>query len=148
MSKKVWEDVRLEAEELANYDQPLDITGSDIDGKMIDLAKNNAIEAGFADLINFKQRQLRDFTTSSKDGVMIGNPPYGERIGEKETIEDMIQDMGRIMDSYPSWSVYMLSSMADFETLYGRKATKKRKLFNGFIETNYYQYWGIKLPRE
>lgn len=148
MSKKIWEDVRLEAEELANYDQPLDITGSDIDARMIDVAKNNAIEAGFADLIHFKQRQLRDFTTSSLDGVMIGNPPYGERIGEKETIEDMIHDMGRIMDSYPTWSVYMLSSMADFETLYGRKATKKRKLFNGFIETYYYQYWGKKSPRE
>ena len=122
--------------------------GTDLDPRMIEVAKKNAIEAGFADLIQFKQRQLRDFTTTSVDGVMIGNPPYGERIGEKEVIEEMIDDMGRIMDSYPTWSVYMLSSMADFESNYGRKATKKRKLFNGFIETNYYQYWGIKKPRQ
>ncbi|MET0787239.1 MAG: class I SAM-dependent RNA methyltransferase, partial [Paenisporosarcina sp.] len=148
MSKKIWDEVRLEAEDLADYDQHLDITGTDIDPRMIDIAKNNAIEAGFSDIINFKQRQLRDFTTSSTDGVMIGNPPYGERIGEKEVIEEMIRDMGRMMDDHPTWSVYMLSSMADFESLYGRKATKKRKLFNGFIETNYYQYWGRKLPRD
>jgi putative N6-adenine-specific DNA methylase len=147
MPKKIWEEVRLEAEEAANYDQDLDIMGTDLDPRMIEVAKKNAIEAGFADLIQFKQRQLRDFTTTSLDGVMIGNPPYGERIGEKEVIEEMIDDMGRIMDSYPTWSVYMLSSMADFESNYGRKATKKRKLFNGFIETNYYQYWGIKKPR-
>lgn len=148
MSKSIWDEVRLEAEDLAKYNQPLDITGSDIDHRMIDIASNNAIEAGFADLINWKQRQLRDFSSTSLDGVMIGNPPYGERIGEKELIEEMIGDLGRVMDAHPSWSVYMLSSMADFETLYGRRATKKRKLFNGFIETNYYQYWGIKKPRE
>lgn len=148
MSKSIWDEVRLEAEDLAKYDQPLDITGSDIDSRMVEIASNNAIEAGFADLINWKQRQLKDFSSTSLDGVMIGNPPYGERIGEKELIEDMIGDLGRVMDAHPSWSVYMLSSMAGFEKLYGRKATKKRKLFNGFIETNYYQYWGIKKPRE
>lgn len=148
MPKKVWDEVRQEAEELANYDQPLNIIGSDIDPRMIQIASNNAIEAGFADLIQFKQMQFRDFTTNEFDGVMIGNPPYGERIGEKEVIEDMVRDMGRIMDKHPTWSVYMLSSMGNFESLYGRKATKKRKLFNGFIETNYYQYWGMKKPRE
>jgi len=148
MSEKIWDDVRLEAEDLAKYDQQLDITGSDLDPRMINIASNNAVEAGFADLIHWKQRQLRDFWSPSLDGVMIGNPPYGERIGEKEVIEETIGDLGQIMDKHPSWSVYMLSSMSNFENLYGRRATKKRKLFNGFIETNYYQYWGIKKPRE
>lgn len=147
MSKTIWDEVRQEAEDLAKYDQPLDITGTDIDPRMIEIATNNAIEAGFADLIKFKQRQVRDFTTTSLDGVMIGNPPYGERIGEKEVIEQMVQDMGRIMDKHPTWSVYMLSSMEKFEEHYGRRATKKRKLFNGFIQTEYYQYWGQKSPR-
>ncbi|WP_017380652.1 THUMP domain-containing class I SAM-dependent RNA methyltransferase [Paenisporosarcina sp. TG-14] len=148
MSKKIWDEVRIEAEDLAKYDQPLDITGSDIDPRMVDIAKKNAIEAGFSDLIQWKQRPLRDFTTTSLDGVMIGNPPYGERIGDIDVIGDMIDDLGRIMDAHPSWSVYMLSSMEDFETLYGRRATKKRKLFNGFIQTEYYQYWGRKSPRD
>jgi len=147
MSKKIWDEVRLEAEDLANYDQHLDITGTDIDPRMIEVASNNAIEAGFADLIHWKQRQLRDFTTTSLDGVMIGNPPYGERIGEKEDIEQMVQDMGRMMENHPTWSVYMLSSMEKFEEHFGRRATKKRKLFNGFIQTEFYQYWGQKSTR-
>ncbi|MBK3496776.1 class I SAM-dependent RNA methyltransferase [Viridibacillus sp. YIM B01967] len=147
MKQQIWNDVRMEAEDVANYDQPLEIIGSDIDHRMIQIAKNNAVEAGFADLITWKQMQVRDFTTFSTDGVMIGNPPYGERIGEVEVIEQMIQDIGNNMAKFPSWSVYMLSSMEDFETLYGRKATKKRKLFNGFIRTDYYQFWGQRTPR-
>ena len=142
MPQKIWDDVRNEAEDLADYDQHLEIIGSDIDHKMIQIAEQNSFESGFADLISFKQMQASDFTTNLMDGVMIGNPPYGERIGEVEEIEKAISDLGHLMENYSSWSVYMLSSMENFENLYGRKATKKRKLFNGFIRTDYYQFWG------
>ncbi|MFF2752732.1 class I SAM-dependent RNA methyltransferase [Psychrobacillus sp. NPDC058041] len=142
MPKTIWEDVREEAESLANYDQDLQIIGSDIDHKMVQVAEKNAFESGFADIIKFKQMQATDFSTTLTDGVMIGNPPYGERIGEVEEIEKLISDLGYIMEKYPSWSVYMLSSMENFEQLYGKRATKKRKLFNGFIRTDYYQFWG------
>ncbi len=142
MPAKVWDAARIEAEDLADYDQPLQIFGSDIDHKMVEIAKQNAMESGFGELINFKQMQASDFTTDLTDGVMIGNPPYGERIGEVEVIEKVIQDLGSVMEQYPTWSVYMLSSMENFEALYGKKATKKRKLFNGFIRTDYYQFWG------
>lgn len=142
MPKTIWEDVRNEAEDLANYDQELQIIGSDIDHKMIQIAQQNAFESGFSDIVTFKQMQANDFSTTLTDGVMIGNPPYGERIGEVEVIEKVISDLGYIMGKYPSWSVYMLSSMENFEQLYGKKATKKRKLFNGFIRTDYYQFWG------
>lgn len=144
IKSSIWNDVRMEVEDVANYDQPLQIFGSDIDHRMVEIAQSNAREAGFADLVSFKQMQVTDFTTSLSDGVMIGNPPYGERIGEKETIEKMVQDMGKMMNKYPTWSVYMLSSMENFEELYGKRATKKRKLFNGFIKTDYYQFWGKK----
>ena len=142
MPKTIWDDVRNEAEDLADYEQKLEIIGSDIDHKMIQIAEQNAFESGFADIISFKQMQASDFSTNLTDGVMIGNPPYGERIGEIEEIEKVISDLGHTMETYPSWSVYMLSSMENFENLYGRKATKKRKLFNGFIRTDYYQFWG------
>lgn len=142
MPKTIWDEVRNEAENLANYDQELQIIGTDIDHKMIQIAEQNAFESGFADLITFKQMQASDFSTSLTDGVMIGNPPYGERIGEIEEIEQVISDLGHLMSKYPSWSVYMLSSMENFENAYGSKATKKRKLFNGFIRTDYYQFWG------
>ncbi|PSL41939.1 putative N6-adenine-specific DNA methylase [Planomicrobium soli] len=139
---QLWEDARNEADELANYDQPLNILGTDIDHRMVKIAEENAREAGFADLILFKQRQAKDFTTQEENGVVIGNPPYGERIGEIEVIQEMIQDMGRVFSKHPTWSVYMLSSMEKFETLYGQPATKKRKLFNGFIRTDLFQFWG------
>ncbi|WP_391121853.1 THUMP domain-containing class I SAM-dependent RNA methyltransferase [Psychrobacillus sp. L3] len=142
MPKTIWETVREEAEALANYNQELQIIGSDIDHKMIQIAEQNAFESGFADILTFKQMQARDFSTTLTDGVMIGNPPYGERIGEVEEIEKLISDLGYAMEKYPSWSVYMLSSMENFEQLYGKRTTKKRKLFNGFIRTDYYQFWG------
>ncbi len=148
MKAQIWDAVRDEAESLANYDQPLEIVGSDIDHRMVSIAQENATEAGFGELITFKQMQARDFTTQLTDGVMIGNPPYGERIGDVEVVEQVIRDLGQVMKNYPTWSVYMLSSMKNFEELYGRQATKKRKLFNGFIETNYYQFWGQKSKRD
>lgn len=148
MPKKVWEEVRIEADDLANYDQELMIMGSDIDHRMINIAQENALEAGFADIITFKQMQATDFTTKLTDGVIISNPPYGERIGEKEEIEKVIKQLGKVMENYPTWSVYMLSSMENFEQVYGKKATKKRKLFNGFIRTDFYQFWGQKSDRQ
>ncbi|KOS69019.1 RNA methyltransferase [Lysinibacillus contaminans] len=148
MKAKIWDAVRDEAESIANYDQPIEIIGSDIDHRMVSIAQENAREAGFGDIITFKQMQARDFTTILTDGVMIGNPPYGERIGEVEAIEQVIRDLGQVMKNHPTWSVYMLSSMKNFEELYGRQSTKKRKLFNGFIETNYYQFWGQKSKRD
>jgi putative N6-adenine-specific DNA methylase len=148
MKAKIWDAVRDEADSLANYDQPLEIFGSDIDHRMVSIAQENALEAGFGDMITFKQMQARDFTTQLTDGVMIGNPPYGERIGDIEVVEQVIRDLGKVMKNYPTWSVYMLSSMKNFEELYGRQTTKKRKLFNGFIETNYYQFWGQKSKRD
>lgn len=144
MNASVWEDVRAHADSVADYDVELDITGTDIDHRMIKIAEDNAAEAGFADLIRFKQMQAADFTTDRVNGIMASNPPYGERIGEVEEVEQVIRGLGQVMKQYPTWSVYMLSSMENFEELYGRQATKKRKLFNGFIRTDYYQFWGQK----
>ncbi|MGN7386588.1 THUMP domain-containing class I SAM-dependent RNA methyltransferase [Sporosarcina sp. SAFN-015] len=142
IDQAIWDRIREEAEDVAKYDQPLDITGFDVDPKMIKIAQQNAVEAGFMDLIKFEQRDVKDLTVEGLNGVLVGNPPYGERLGEIEEAEELARVIGHIMDRYPSWSVYMLSSLENFETMYGKKATKKRKLFNGFIRTDFYQYWG------
>jgi len=138
----LWEDAFNEAEEAANYDQPLDITGFDIDGRLLDIAKENAMEAGLGELITWKQMQVKDFRPQSANGYIVGNPPYGERMGDKEQVEQMYKDFGGVMKDCPSWSVYIITSHPNFEKLYGKEATKKRKLFNGFIQTDYYQYFG------
>ncbi|UAC47033.1 class I SAM-dependent RNA methyltransferase [Bacillus aquiflavi] len=148
LKAEVWGEARAEMEELAKYDQPLSIIGSDIDHRMVKIASENAAEAGLGDLISFKQMQVTDFTTNDDYGVIVGNPPYGERLGEKSLVEQMYREMGKTFSLLETWSVYILTSHEQFEELYGKQATKKRKLFNGFIKTDYYQFWGERPPRE
>lgn len=142
MSEDLWEKVRLEADEAANYDIELDIAGYDIDHKMIEIAKENAMGAGLAHSITFKQMQVADFTTDKKFGIMISNPPYGERLGDKEKANQIYRDMGEAFRPHETWSKYIITSDLDFEEHYGEKATKKRKLYNGYLRTDYFQYWG------
>jgi putative N6-adenine-specific DNA methylase len=147
MPANVWEQARNEAEDLAKYDQSLDIIGTDIDHRMVKIAQDNAFEAGFGDVIQFKQMRVQDLTTKKEYGVLVGNPPYGERLGEKNEVEHMYREMGKAFSSLDTWSIYILTSNEQFEEFYGKPATKKRKLFNGFIRTDLYQYWGKKQPR-
>ncbi|MFD2925765.1 THUMP domain-containing class I SAM-dependent RNA methyltransferase [Halobacillus naozhouensis] len=140
-----WDQAFEEAEDFAKYDQPLDITGSDISHDMIQISQNNAIEAGLGDLVEWKQMQVKDFRPKQENGYVVSNPPYGERMGERPEVEEMYRDLGMIMRDYPSWSTYILTSHENFESIYGKKSTKKRKLFNGFIKTDYYQYFGRKV---
>ncbi|MGE7764801.1 THUMP domain-containing class I SAM-dependent RNA methyltransferase [Peribacillus sp. NPDC096540] len=148
MDNKVWDEARIEAEDLANYDQYLDITGCDIDHRMVEISKANSFEAGLGDLVEFKQMQVRDISTRKEYGVIVGNPPYGERLGEKKAVEQMYKEMGQAFKKLDTWSVYMITSNPDFEQYYGKPATKKRKLFNGFIRADLYQYWGKRPPKQ
>ncbi|WP_077358119.1 THUMP domain-containing class I SAM-dependent RNA methyltransferase [Virgibacillus halodenitrificans] len=145
IKNKYWQEAFEEAEDRANYDQKLDIIGSDIDHKLIGIANDNAIEAGLGDLISWKQMQVKDLFIRKDNGYIIGNPPYGQRLGDKETVADIYRNLGLIMRNHPSWSVYILTAYEEFEKEYGQKSTKKRKLFNGFIRTDFYQYFGNKI---
>ncbi|MCA0970391.1 class I SAM-dependent RNA methyltransferase [Halobacillus litoralis] len=145
IGQELWDEAFREAEEKADYDQPLQITGSDIDPQLIKIAENNALEAGLGDLVTWKQMQASDLKPKMDNGYIVTNPPYGERLNERDEVEAMYRDLGVIMRDYPSWSVYVLTSHEQFESFYGKKATKKRKLFNGFIKTDYYQYFGKKI---
>ncbi len=135
------EEVKDEAWDLANFDQALDITGTDIDHRMIDMAIENARGAGLSQNINFKQMQLADFTTDKKGGVIVANPPYGERLNDEEEVLELYRQMGEIFRPLESWSKYILTSHLGFEKFYGEKATKRRKLYNGRLRTDYFQYW-------
>ena len=145
---KFWDEALTEAEDLANYDQPLDVMGSDISHKMIEAATENALEAGLSDLITWKQMQVSDLTIHKENGYVVSNPPYGERLNERDEVIQMYKDLGQVMKDHPSWSVYIITAFETFEKQYGQQATKKRKLFNGFIQTNYYQYFGKKIKGE
>lgn len=114
----------------------------------MEISKANALEVGLGDIITFKQMQLRDFHSDQEYGVIVGNPPYGERIGDRDKVEQLYQEMGATFKHLPTWSIYILTSHPSFEKLYGKKATKKRKLFNGFLRTDFYQYWGPRPPKK
>ncbi|AYW51430.1 MAG: class I SAM-dependent RNA methyltransferase [Tetragenococcus halophilus] len=139
---EIFEQVRNEAEQAADYDIELDITGFDINGEMIDIARANADELGLGDSITFKQQALKDFSTEKEGGVIVANPPYGERLGEEDSARKLYKEMGEVFKPLITWSKYILTSDLAFEDFYGQKATKKRKLYNGSLRTDLFQYWG------
>ena len=147
-SDEVMEQVRQEAEDVAEYDKVLDISGFDISGPMIDVAQKNAEEIGLGDSIVFKQQAVKDFKTEKEYGVIVANPPYGERLGEAESVRVLYRQMGQVFKPLTTWSKYILTSDLQFEEFYGAKATKKRKLYNGALRTDFFQYWGTRPPRK
>ena len=144
----VFDKVRSVADEAADYDIELDIAGSDINGRMIEIAQANAEEIGLGDSIQFKQQAVKDFKTEKEYGVIVANPPYGERLCEEEQVRVLYREMGEVFRPLKTWSKYILTSDLAFEEFYGAKATKKRKLYNGAIRTGLFQYWGERPPRK
>ncbi|HJA40004.1 MAG TPA: class I SAM-dependent RNA methyltransferase [Firmicutes bacterium] len=148
--KKIWDEVRAQADEKATYDKEIQVYGYDRDGRMIEIAKQNALEAGLSDLITFKQMRVEDFYEKRGYGTAVTNPPYGERLGERQEVKQLYQVLGQVFsqEALNTWSLYLLTSYENFEVCFGKKATKKRKLFNGFIRTDLYQYYGPKPKKQ
>lgn len=144
VKQKWWDRALEEAEDVANYDQSLQIVGSDIAHNMIKISQANAIEAGLGELIEWKQMQVSDLVLKEENGYIISNPPYGLRLGETKEIRHLYEAIGKLIQLNPSWSIYILTAFENAEAYLGKKATKKRKLFNGFVRTDYYQYYGQK----
>lgn len=143
--KKLSDEVRDAAEAQADYDRTLDIEGFDIDENMVDIARENAKHAGLSQDITFKQLAAKDWTTDKLNGVLVTNPPYGERLGELEAARELYEQMGTVYRNLPSWSKYILTSDLEFEKSFGEKATKRRKLYNGALRVDYFQYWGKRV---
>ncbi|HCA7410761.1 TPA: class I SAM-dependent RNA methyltransferase [Staphylococcus pseudintermedius] len=143
--KGLYDQKRAEADELADYDKEIEIYASDIDPEMVEIAQRNADEVGVGDIIRFEVKDVNTLTINHDGPIgLIGNPPYGERIGDRAEVEEMYRNLGILMQNHPNLSLYIMTSNKEFEYLANRKATKRRKLFNGYIETTYYQYWANK----
>ena len=145
VDKDIVKQAREQAQAAIKKDVDLDISGYDIDGSMIEIAKENAVQAGVQDIVNFKQMAVKDFKTDRINGVIVANPPYGERLSDKEHVHQLYQQMGKLYQPLTSWSKYILTSDLQFEQFYGTKATKRRKLYNGSLRTDFFQYWGKKI---
>lgn len=128
-----------------NYDEKLEILASDVSHKAIQIAKANAEILGLDEDISFFQKDIRDLDLPDDYGVIITNPPYGERIG-KEDVDELNKELGELARSLKAWSYYIITANENFEKNFGKKADRNRKLYNGRLKTYYYQYYAPK-PR-
>lgn len=144
--KDLWQRAREEARDLARWDRKLSILGTDIDGKVLSMAKYHARRAGVKEHTRFLELPVSKVRTSHEYGCIICNPPYGERLGDREKAEQIYREMGRAFAPLETWSIYVLTAHQGFEKYYGRRADRKRKLYNGRIRCDYYQYFGPRPP--
>ncbi len=141
------EAVQKEAESKIDYDITLRIAASDIDFFAVKQAKENAQLAGVASDITFQKLDFKATSSRYKYGSIVTNPPYGERLCDEKEVIRLYKDMGIHFKSFDTWSVYLITSFEKFENCYGTKAHKKRKLYNGMLKCNLYQYFGPKPPK-
>ncbi len=144
ISRKEWYACMDEAAELVDFSQMPDIQGYDIDDEMVRIARENAKLAGVEQYIHFQSRGIEALSHPKKYGFIITNPPYGERLEDKNTIASIYRTLGERYRQLDSWSLYMITSYEDAQQMIGRKADKNRKIYNGMLKTYYYQFMGPK----
>lgn len=144
--KKEWYEAVTEANDMVNTNIETDIQGYDLD--VIKIARRNAENAGVANLIHFQQRDVAKLSHPKKYGFIITNPPYGERLEEKEALPAIYSALGRQFAQLDSWSAYVITSYQDIEKYFGRKADKNRKIYNGMLKTYFYSFIGPKPPKK
>mgnify|MGYP001042074732 CR=1 FL=1 len=146
IKKEYWSEARKEAFQQIDNKSKLHILGCDTDKRSILRARDNAANLGLDEDIAFFIKDMRDVDLHDEYGVVITNPPYGERMGEKEEIHELYRDFGEKFRQLETWSIYVITSEESFEKIYGKKANRKRKLYNGRIKVDYYQYYGPRPP--
>lgn len=148
LPEEFWNKARQEAHDLIRHDQELQISGTDIDPEVLSLARYHVKQAGLDGLIHLQQLPFAELRNSHRYGCVICNPPYGERLGELSEVEKLYTEMKTVFKPLDTWSFYILTSHPHFEKLFGRPADRKRKLYNGRIECQYYQFFGPRPPRQ
>lgn len=145
-ARKNWYRAMDEAAAMVNMEEETDIQGYDIDDKMVAVARENARLAGVEDMIHFQRRSVENLSHPKKYGFIITNPPYGERLEDKETLPAIYRTLGERYMALDSWSMYVISAYGQAEQDIGRKADKNRKIYNGMMKTYFYQFMGPKPP--
>nr|WP_296472274.1 class I SAM-dependent RNA methyltransferase [uncultured Acetatifactor sp.] len=147
VDKGRWQDAQEEAEDLVNLEIETDIQGYDIDDHMVEIARENAKRAGVEKLIHFQRRDVAQLSHPKKYGFIITNPPYGERLRDKEEMPGLYRTIGERFRLLDTWSMYLISAYEGAERDIGRKADRNRKIYNGMMKAYYYQFLGPKPPR-
>lgn len=146
IAKKYWYGAVTEANDLLDDTAKTDIQGYDIDPSMVKAARENARDAGVDHMIHFQARAVSELNHPKKYGFLFANPPYGERLEEKEALPGLYREIGEAMGRLDCWSVYLITGYGEAERYIGRKAAKNRKIYNGMLKTYFYQYPGPKPP--
>lgn len=147
IKRKCWYEAMDEAGDLVEEDVQVDIQGYDVDGDIVKAARSNAQSAGVDRMIHFQQRPVSALSHPKKYGFIISNPPYGERIEEKDNLPALYREIGERFAALDAWSMYLITSYEDAQKYIGRKADKNRKIYNGMLKTYFYQFMGPKPPR-
>lgn len=145
IDRKLWYELIDEAREEVDEDVKPDIQAYDIDEAVLKAARENATNAGVS--IHIQKRDVSELTHAKKYGFIITNPPYGERLEDKESLPPLYKTLGERFRALDNWSLYMITSYEDCEKYIGRKANKNRKVYNGMIKTYFYQFEGDKPPK-
>ncbi len=142
IAPQMWQNTRDEASALEIKDSTFEVWASDIDEDILDVAYENALRAGVEENINiFCADARRIEKPAERRGTIVCNPPYGERMGEMREIEQLYREIGRNFKNFEPWHIYVITSCEYFEKLYGRRADKIRKLYNGMLPCNFYQFF-------
>lgn len=148
LPKSLFKEAKKEAEDLIDRETKLSIQGYDLDTSALDAARGNLSLAGLEGNIHFQQRDMRDISSAKKYGFIITNPPYGERLEEKEAMPQLYREMGKAFQKLDEWSYYIITGFEDAPKYFGRKPDKNRKIYNGMMKTYFYSYQGAKPPRQ
>ena len=133
---------------LERTDLKMHLQGYDLDGEMVKCAMQNARDAGVLEHIHFQRRDVKDLSHPKPYGFLITNPPYGERLSEKEELPARYESIGKVYAGLDKWSMYIITSYEEAEKYVGRKADKNRKIYNGMIRSYFYQFMGPKPPKK
>ncbi len=144
IEKKLWYEALDEANDMIKRDASADIQGYDIDGNVLKAARSNAKAAGVEDMIHFQQRPVSELKHHNKYGFIITNPPYGQRLEDRETLPGIYSEIGQSMNALDTWSYYIITAYEDAQRYIGKAASKNRKIYNGMIKTYLYIYEGPK----
>lgn len=144
LGKNLWWKGSKEAFDMMKTDADFKIYGYDIDEEVLEIAKENARLADVDKYIEFKKQDARDLNSEYEYGFVVTNPPYGERLEDKESVQKLYKDIAIPFNKLNTWSFYIITAYDEFETEFGRKADRKRKLYNGMLKSDLYQYYGPK----
>ncbi|SEQ70127.1 putative N6-adenine-specific DNA methylase [Lachnospiraceae bacterium NE2001] len=147
IDKKIWYEAYDEARSLEKTDIEMHIQGYDLDSDIVKCAAKNAEAAGVGQYIHFQQRPVRELSSPKSYGFIITNPPYGERLEEKEALPELYKTIGERYKALDNWSMFLITSYEEAEKYIGRKADKNRKIYNGMIKSYYYQFMGARPPK-